>query len=246
MHVVVCTFILMAKKLDTLDNQPFIPKGFIVARDKFRLPIEPLPRTVKNEEGPSLTINDNTEMVSICSEKVEFVFSKTEKNVKSYKLDGFEYISKGFGFQPNFWRGPTDNDYGNGAPNREQFWKKMSHEFKIDQCQATIENNVANLTVIYVLDDKFNRLELEDDCIPRIGLRFRIPVELHNVDYFGRGPEENYCDRCSGTQIDLYKTTSEDLYFPYVRPQENGHHIDTRWLAVHSLALKWSFVWKKN
>ena len=150
----------MAKKLDTLDNQPFIPKGFIVARDKFRLPIEPLPRTVKNEEGPSLTINDNTEMVSICSEKVEFVFSKTEKNVKSYKLDGFEYISKGFGFQPNFWRGPTDNDYGNGAPNREQFWKKMSHEFKIDQCQATIENNVANLTVIYVLDDKFNRLEL--------------------------------------------------------------------------------------
>lgn len=160
MHVVVCTFILMAKKLDTLDNQPFIPKGFIVARDKFRLPIEPLPRTVKNEEGPSLTINDNTEMVSICSEKVEFVFSKTEKNVKSYKLDGFEYISKGFGFQPNFWRGPTDNDYGNGAPNREQFWKKMSHEFKIDQCQATIENNVANLTVIYVLDDKFNRLEL--------------------------------------------------------------------------------------
>ncbi|KAK8839310.1 hypothetical protein M9Y10_032244 [Tritrichomonas musculus] len=247
-------FVVLAKT----DNQPFIPKGFIVAHDQFRLPIEPLARTVKKEEGPSLKINDNSEMVTICSEKVEFVFSKTEKIVKSYKVDGFEYISKGFGFQPNFWRGPTDNDYGNGAPSREQFWKEMSHEFKINECQATIENNVANLTVIYVLDedcfyevnyqvlstgivnvkayytctqkDEYN----ESDCIPRIGLRFRIPVELHNVDYFGRGPEENYCDRCSGTQIDLYKTTAEDLYFPYVRPQENGHHIDTRWLAVHS------------
>ena len=68
--------------------------------------------------------------------------------------------------------------------------------------------------------------------IPRIGVRFRIPAAMNQVQYFGRGPEENYIDRHKGTLIGLYSTTADDMYFPYVRPQENGHHIDTRWVAL--------------
>ena len=56
---------------------------------------------------------------------------------------------------------------------------------------------------------------------------------MNHVTYFGRGPEENCIDRCNGARIGLFKTTAEDLYYPYVRPQENGHHIDTRWIAVY-------------
>ena len=66
----------------------------------------------------------------------------------------------------------------------------------------------------------------------RIGVRFRLPAEMNQVAYFGRGPEENYIDRKAGTIVDLYKTTADDMYFPYVRPQENGHHVDTRWVAL--------------
>lgn len=68
--------------------------------------------------------------------------------------------------------------------------------------------------------------------VPRIGVRFRLPEKLDNIKYFGRGPEENYIDRHKGTLIGLYEAKAEDLYFPYVRPQENGHHIDTRWVAA--------------
>ena len=68
--------------------------------------------------------------------------------------------------------------------------------------------------------------------LPRLGVRFRIPKTMNNISYFGRGPEENYIDRNRGTIVGLYKTTAEGMYFPYVRPQENGHRTDTRWLKL--------------
>jgi beta-galactosidase len=55
---------------------------------------------------------------------------------------------------------------------------------------------------------------------------------MNKVEYFGRGPGENYIDRASGSKVGLYQTSAEELYFPYVRPQENGHRTDTRWVAL--------------
>ena len=55
---------------------------------------------------------------------------------------------------------------------------------------------------------------------------------MENVTYFGRGPEENYVDRNNGTLVGEYSATASELYFPYARPQENGHHTDTRWLSL--------------
>ena len=238
------------------DNQPFIPKGFEIAHDQFKLPIESIPRPIKHETGPNLSISENSENIIISSQKVEFVFDKLKGIVKSYKVDQYEFISKGFGFQPNFWRPPTDNDYGNGGPFREKVWKENSHDFKITRCKAKIKNNVAKLIIHYKLttNNKYeiiykilasgilrieaNYIHSNDNenkfCpnLPRLGIRFRIPQEMSNIVYFGRGPEENYLDRCSGTRIGLFRTTAEDQYFPYVRPQETGHHIDTRWLSL--------------
>lgn len=68
--------------------------------------------------------------------------------------------------------------------------------------------------------------------IPRIGIRFRLPATMNKVTYFGRGPGENYIARASGLKVGLYRTTAEKDYFPYVRPQENGHRTDTRWVAL--------------
>ena len=76
------------------------------------------------------------------------------------------------------------------------------------------------------------RKESSKLVVPRIGVRFRLPANMNQVTYFGRGPEENYIDRNNGTLVGLYKNTADAMYFPYVRPQENGHHTDTRWLTL--------------
>lgn len=74
--------------------------------------------------------------------------------------------------------------------------------------------------------------ERDKMVVPRIGVRFRLPVTMNQLEYFGRGPLENYWDRKAGYMIGQYKSTAEDQYFPYVRPQENGHHCDTRWMTL--------------
>ncbi len=79
--------------------------------------------------------------------------------------------------------------------------------------------------------DKIINTTLE---VPRIEMRFRIPASFNQVQYFGRGPEENYCDRNKGTITGLYTTTAEEMYTPYVRPQENGHRTDVRWFSLNN------------
>ena len=71
--------------------------------------------------------------------------------LSSYKVDGTEYFSEGFGIQPNFWRAPTDNDYGNGMPKRLQVWKESSKNFNVTDATVTMDGNNAVVNVNYLL-----------------------------------------------------------------------------------------------
>jgi beta-galactosidase/beta-glucuronidase len=68
--------------------------------------------------------------------------------------------------------------------------------------------------------------------IPRFGIRFALPGRYENLQWFGRGPHENYCDRNTSAYVDLHRSTVSEQYFPYIRPQENGYKTDTRWMAL--------------
>jgi hypothetical protein len=77
------------------------------------------------------------------------------------------------------------------------------------------------------------RLAASKLVVPRIGIRFRLPAEMNQVAYFGRGPGENYIDRQRASHVDLYKTTAEAKYTNnYVRPQENGSHYASEYLRI--------------
>lgn len=264
----------------TVEKEPLIPIGHEIACDQFRLPIES-PKKAFKTSGPKLTVSTNGDNLSASSSKVNFVFNKKTGIVTSYKVDGTEYFSEGFGIQPNFWRAPTDNDYGNGMPKRLQVWKESSKNFNVTDATATMDGNNAVVNVNYLLPAgnlyivnytiypsgavnvaaRFTstdmdaaqtevseatrtatftpgrdaaRKEASKLNVPRIGVRFRLPASMNQVEYFGRGPAENYWDRNAGSMIGLYKSTADELYFPYVRPQENGHHTDTRWVSISS------------
>jgi beta-galactosidase len=68
--------------------------------------------------------------------------------------------------------------------------------------------------------------------IPRIGVVFRMPKEFDNLEYYGRGPWENYIDRNTAAFVGIYQSKVADQYVVYGRPQENGHKTDTRWLSL--------------
>lgn len=258
---------------------PLLPSGYIVAIEQFRLPGQATKKLYQAVSGEKLNIVQDSETVSVTSSNVQFIFNKKIGIVTSYKVDGKEYFKDGFGIQPNFWRGPTDNDYGNGMPYRLQVWKQSSKDFKVTEVKTRKENEKAVVEVSYLLaagnpyimeytidaqgvlkvNAEFVGAHLEElrtgaseatklatfspDAtaarktssgltVPRIGVRFRLPVSMNSVEYFGRGPGENYIDRASGSKVGRYKTTAEEMYVLYARPQENGHRTDTRWIAL--------------
>jgi beta-galactosidase len=236
----------------TKEAETLVPAGHVIAYDQFALPAVSDKPLYKHEKAPKLTVSESGNILSVTSSKVNFVFDKQKSVVTSYKVDGLEYFADGFGLQPNFWRAPTDNDYGNGAPKRLQIWKESGKKPNVTDASAVLNGTIAELSVKYklvagndylveykiypsgIVNASVRFTPVEAPELPRVGLRFRLPANMNQAQYLGRGPEENYLDRHKGTLVGWYKTTVEEMYYPYVRPQENGHHTDTRWLALQT------------
>ena len=68
-------------------------------------------------------------------------------------------------------------------------------------------------------------------ALPRLGLSFKLDKALENMRYYGRGPRENYIDRCTASFVGVYDSTVTEQYEDYVRPQDNGYKCDVRWAA---------------
>lgn len=204
------------------------------------------------KSGKKVDVADAGNTVTATNGNVTFTLDKKTGVVTSYNAKGREYVNNGFGLQPNFWRAPNDNDYGNGQPRRAQVWKEASKNFNVKSVTTKEDGNNAVISVVYALPtgndytvdycvqpdgsvkvDALLSSSAEDlPEVPRIGMRMRLPKQMNKVNYYGRGPEENYFDRNHGTIVGHYTTTAENMYYPYVRPQENGHHTDVRSLSL--------------
>ena len=130
--------------------KPLVPKGYEVACEQFRLSAAQ-PELAYKASGPKLTDSREGDRIVISSSKVRFVFDAAAGKVTSYCVDGMEYVSDGFGIQPNFWRAPNDNDYGNSNPKRLQIWKQASHDFRINSADVKKDGDTRILSVVYDL-----------------------------------------------------------------------------------------------
>ncbi|MBR1887602.1 MAG: beta-galactosidase [Bacteroidales bacterium] len=197
---------------------------------------------------------DGDTRIVVRGQKVELVFDKEEGVVKSWKVKGKDMIDPEFGIRPNFWRAPIDNDYGNLAPQRtatyKEAWKPVS--VSAEEAEGTVRitvegEGVRGKEVWTVFPDGVLKIEVETKAqpalkgveIPRLGIRFRVADD--EFKYFGRGPLENYWDRSSCTFKSIYNSAASKEYYPYVRPQECGHHTDVNWLSIGGLTVQGLF-----
>ncbi len=163
-------------------------------------------------------------------------------------IDGQPMLVDRQSIVPEFWRAPTDNDYGARLQQRFAAWKKP--QMKVESCELNGNQIVAKiamptvkamLTMTYTLQSSGEvvvRQQLEpqgetkDQWLFRYGMQLQMPRQYDQVRYYGRGPHENYCDRNSSEFIGCYEGAVKDEYYPYVRPQESGNHTDMRWFEV--------------
>lgn len=234
-----------------------IPAGHVYAYDQFLLPFHADRELVDPGKHKELQLEKNDSKAIITGSDFKVVFDVTDGLLESWTHKRTDLI-KDQPFLPNFWRAPIDNDFGNNLPNRSKVWKSMPS--RISMVNSNIEqpnpfmvvlhysydlpdeagNRIAGLELRYelygngqmALDYHYTADQPDLPDIPRIGMNMIMPVEFNKVDYYGRGPGENYQDRNTGSMVGFYRTPVADFYVPYIRPQENGYRTDVRWMAI--------------
>jgi len=228
------------------EAQPLIDKGQVMARQQFALTNYQFPEL--STFNCQLSTEETESYVKLDAAGTTLTIGKWSGWIDYLDVDGKEMLEDRQSIVPEFWRAPTDNDYGAGLQHRLGVWKNPQMKLK----SVNVDGNTvvstfdmpdvkATLTMTYTLTaegEVIVRQQLATDkeakIMPmfRYGMQLQMPKEFDAISYYGRGPVENYIDRNSSEFLGVYGGKVQDEYYPYVRPQESGNHTDVRWFRV--------------
>ena len=243
--------------------ETLMPAGSTVAYDQLTIrPYTAKALELKNQKASNLDIvvpvikdNDHNYLI-VEGENFIIEFNKHNGYLSRYEADGMQLLNPGAQLTPNFWRAPTDNDYGAGLQHRYAVWKNPG--LKLTSLKQSIENEQAivqaeyemkavkgKLFLTYVINNEgavkvtqkmeAGKEEKVSDMF-RFGMQMQMPENFNEVEYYGRGPVENYADRNHSTLIGKYRQTVAEQFYPYIRPQETGTKTDLRWWRVLNIS----------
>ncbi|MFK2128724.1 glycoside hydrolase family 2 TIM barrel-domain containing protein [Bacteroides fragilis] len=243
--------------------ETLMPAGSTVAYDQLTIrPYTAKALELKNQKASNLDIvvpvikdNDHNYLI-VEGENFIIEFNKHNGYLSRYEADGMQLLNPGAQLTPNFWRAPTDNDYGAGLQHRYAVWKNPG--LKLTSLKQSIENEQAivqaeyemkavkgKLFLTYVINNEgavkvtqkmeAGKEEKVSDMF-RFGMQMQMPENFNEVEYYGRGPVENYADRNHSTLIGKYRQTVAEQFYPYIRPQETGTKTDLRWCRVLNIS----------
>jgi beta-galactosidase len=235
-----------------LDDLPWAPRGREIAAEQFKLPFYEVAPAADLKGLPPLRKAETENEVVLSGREFEVHFDKSMGSISSYRFQGAELIAAGP--LPNFWRAPTDNDVGDRMPARCAAWQKASSSRTVDGFAVEqVDGSVFRVVVRFGLNDVGSKHQttytvlgsgdiiVENEIriggsnlpeFPRFGMRLRLPSAFKKVEWYGRGPHENYCDRNTSAFVGLYRSTVQEQFTPYPSLQENGYKTDVRWAAV--------------
>lgn len=238
------------------EREGVIPLGHVVAKNQLVLNPYVSPKMELQNAMTNYTpvntpqINDkNIAYYIIEGENFLVRFRKSTGYLDKYIVNGQELMKDGTELTPNFWRAPTDNDYGAKLQQKYVAWKNPDIRlvsFKnetvnnqiIISAEYDIKNVSAKLYLTYTINNKgaikVNQRMVADrnaqvSNMFRFGMQLVMPKSFEYLSYYGRGPVENYSNRNHCTDLGIYNQTVSEQFYPYIRPQENGTKTDIRW-----------------
>jgi len=158
--------------------------------------------------------------------------------------------------EPYFWKPENDNQRAAGFASRVAYWKDAAANRVLNNFSQNVENGVARLSFSFALNDgdthiadfqlvyridNEGRISVEADyrpvaeeipTLPKFGMRMGIPAAFTGVEWYGRGPWENYPDRKGSQFVGHYQLPLREFEYDYIRPQDNANRCDTRWLKL--------------
>lgn len=227
-----------------------IPLGHVVATEQFKLTGDYFTRNY-SIAGDLQVTKDSTKL-NFQSGLVSGTFDLKRGIFTSYKSLNVKLNSLP---QPYFWRAPTDNDFGNNMPKKLGIWRNAHENIIVKNVTVGSQDSngvsikadyeLAGINVPYTVEyfiqnDGSIKVTASIDMtgrdlpeLPRFGMRTELSEQYHYLNYYGRGPWENYNDRNESAFVGLYSDSVENQYmYNYIRPQESGYKTDVRWFEL--------------
>ena len=234
-------------------SQPLVDKGQVMARQQIVLNGYEFDKVdAPANTGSKIEVEETNSYVKVSAERMSVTIGKKTGMIDYLDVDGEPMLKFRESMTPEFWRAPTDNDYGASLQKEMRVWKNPQTTLKsFDKSES--QDSVV-LTAIFDMPEVKAQLELryrinsEGEVavtekmttdkeakvadLFRYGMQLQMPAAFSKLEYYGRGPEENYIDRHSSSFIGKYEADVKDEYYPYVRPQESGNHTDIRYFSI--------------
>lgn len=239
-------------KMQLVNDEGLLKAGTELAWDEFKLTDGSRFNYAASKEKINIA-KDDAATLELKNKNFSLVFDKQTGNITSYKANGKSIFAEGP--QPNFWRPPTDNDYGANFQKQLIEWKDAGTNAKLTSINSTAQNaegwatvtvektllnGDATLTQQFMIDGKgaikitnaFHAEKGKHHMLMKFGNHMQLPTDFVNIQWYGRGPWENYQDRKAASFVGLYSGAIKDQYYPYIRPQESGNKTDVRWATL--------------
>lgn len=252
-------------------TEPLVEKGQVIARqqfvineyqfDKVDTPIATTSTKISGKKGKlqstsNIEVEETNSYVKVSAKRMSVTIGKKTGLIDYLDVDGEPILKFRESMKPEFWRAPTDNDYGASLQKELKVWKNPVMNLKSfdksemkDSVVLTATFEMPEVKAELVLRYRINAVgevsvteKMTTDKVAKIADLFRygmvldLPASFSKLEYYGRGPGENYIDRHSSTFIGKYESDVKDEYYPYIRPQESGNHTDIRYFSIFNPA----------
>lgn len=242
--------------------EPMLDAGYAVAREQFVVNPYTFPTmesvlavTSGKYDTRKVEKEEKVAWVTLSAGNTSVTFNHWNGWIDYLDVDGKPMLEEGYAITPDFWRAPTDNDYGAGTQRKLHAWKNPEMKmksFKVVENEGKAEKGVevvydmpsveATLTMTYTLTPAgelvvneamtVNKDAKHKPELMRYGMQLVMPKAYNMLTYYGKGLGENYIDRNNGDRLGVYDAKVADQYWGYVRPQESGNKTEVRYWQV--------------
>ncbi len=234
-------------------SQPLVDKGQVMARQQIVLNGYEFDKVdAPANTGSKIEVEETNCYVKVSAERMSVTIGKKTGMIDYLDVDGEPMLKFRESMTPEFWRAPTDNDYGASLQKKMRVWKNpqmnlksfdkseskdsvvLTANFEMPEVKAELmlRYRINAAGEVAVTEKMTTDKEAKVADLFRYGMQLQMPASFSKLEYYGRGPEENYIDRHSSSFIGKYEANVKDEYYPYVRPQESGNHTDIRYFSI--------------
>ena len=234
-------------------SQPLVDKGQVMARQQIVLNGYEFDKVdAPANTGSKIEVEETNSYVKVSAERMSVTIGKKTGMIDYLDVDGEPMLKFRESMTPEFWRAPTDNDYGASLQKKMRVWKNpqmnlksfdksenkdsvvLTANFEMPEVKAQLmlRYRINAAGEVAVTEKMTTDKEAKVADLFRYGMQLQMPASFSKLEYYGRGPEENYIDRHSSSFIGKYEANVKDEYYPYVRPQESGNHTDIRYFSI--------------